>query len=145
MTLRRFLSRLTRDGNGAAVVEFAILAPVIFTLMFGVIQVGIQMWCYNSMRAIAADAVRYTMVEYQKQDQVTADQIRTKAIAIAVNSPYNFNIDKLGTVAVNNPATDIAGMTKYTLSMTYTPPTVLDFTGIRAPTITFVRPIYVPT
>lgn len=144
MIAPRFFRRWVRDCKGAAVIEFAMVAPVIISLMFGVIQVGIQMWCYNSMRSIVADAVRYTMVEYQKQDNITPDQIRTKAIAIAVNSPYNFDIDKLGTVQVDTPASDIAGMTKYTLSMTYTPPTVLDFTGIKAPTITFVRPLYVP-
>jgi hypothetical protein len=29
--------------------------------------------------------------------------------------------------------------------MSYTPPTVLDFTGISAPTLTVSRPIYVTT
>jgi len=34
-------------------------------------------------------------------------------------------------------------MTEFQLTMSYTPPTVLDFTGIRAPTLTITRPIYV--
>lgn len=143
---RRFFLHLADDHDGAAVVEFAILAPLIFAMIFGVIQVGIQMWSYNSLRSIVADTARYTMVEYQKYDELTPDQIESKAVAIAVNSPYNFDIDHLGTVQAD-PVTpsNISGMTEFSLTMSYTPPTVLDFTGIRAPTLSITRPIYVAT
>jgi Flp pilus assembly protein TadG len=140
---RTLLARLKDDGRGAAIVEFAILAPVLFAMVFGVIQLGVQMWCYNSMRSIVADTARYTMVEYQKGNAITTDQIESKAVAIAVNSPYDFDIDNLDVPAPGSPASDIAGMTEFTLTMNYTPPTVLDFTGIRAPTLTITRPIYV--
>ncbi|MGZ3173552.1 MAG: TadE/TadG family type IV pilus assembly protein [Croceibacterium sp.] len=143
MTARRLLLNLGRDRRGAAIVEFAILAPLIFAMLFGALQAGIQMWCYNSLRSIAADTARYTMVEYQKQNQVSTDQIESKAVAIGVNAPYDFNIDQFNPV-VNTPASDISGMTKFTLTMTYTPPSILDFTGIKAPTLTITRPIYVP-
>ncbi len=143
MTMRRPLTQLTDDRSGSAIIEFAILAPMIFAMLFGVIQVGLQMWSYNSLRSIVADTARYTMVEYQKSNQLTTDQIESKATAIAVNSPYDFNIDDIGTLDVTNPASDIAGMTEFQLTMSYTPPTVLDFTGIRAPTLTITRPIYV--
>jgi Flp pilus assembly protein TadG len=141
--MRRPLTQLTDDRSGSAIIEFAILAPMIFAMLFGVIQVGLQMWSYNSLRSIVADTARYTMVEYQKSNQLTTDQIESKATAIAVNSPYDFNIDDIGTLDVTNPASDIAGMTEFQLTMSYTPPTVLDFTGIRAPTLTITRPIYV--
>ena len=141
--MRRPLTQLTDDRSGSAIIEFAILAPMIFAMLFGVIQVGLQMWSYNSLRSIVADTARYTMVEYQKSNQLTTDQIESKATAIAVNSPYDFNIDDIGTLEVTNPASDIAGMTEFQLTMSYTPPTVLDFTGIRAPTLTITRPIYV--
>ena len=143
MTMRLLLTRLKDDRGGSAIIEFAILAPMIFAMLFGVIQVGLQMWSYNSLRSIVADTARYTMVEYQKSNQLTTDQIESKATAIAVNSPYDFNIDDIGTLDVTNPASDIAGMTEFQLTMSYTPPTVLDFTGIRAPTLTITRPIYV--
>jgi Flp pilus assembly protein TadG len=141
--MRLLLTRLKDDRGGSAIIEFAILAPMIFAMLFGVIQVGLQMWSYNSLRSIVADTARYTMVEYQKSNQLTTDQIEAKAVAIAVNSPYDFNIDDIGTLDVTNPASDIAGMTEFQLTMSYTPPTVLDFTGIRAPTLTITRPIYV--
>ena len=85
MTMRRPLTQLTDDRSGSAIIEFAILAPMIFAMLFGVIQVGLQMWSYNSLRSIVADTARYTMVEYQKSNQLTTDQIESKATAIAVN------------------------------------------------------------
>jgi Flp pilus assembly protein TadG len=142
MTARPFLRRLTRNTRGNAIIEFAVLCPTIFAMMLGVLQVGIQMWNYNSMRAIAADTVRYTVVEYQKANQVTTSQIQSKAIAIAVNVPYRFNANNL-TVTAAHPTTDITGMTKYTITMSYTPPSFLGFVGVSAPSLTFTRPIYV--
>ena len=143
---RSLFLRLRGDRRGAAIVEFAILAPLLFAMVFGVIQVGLQMWSYNSLRSIVADTARYTMVEYQKGNEITTDQIESKAIALAVNSPYDFNIDNIGTVQADPVSpSDITGMTEFTLTMTYTPPTVLDFTGIRAPTLSISRPIYVAT
>jgi hypothetical protein len=137
------LPRLKRDRSGAAAVEFAILAPIFFAMLFGVLQVGIEMWSYNSLRSIAADTGRYTMVEYQKQNQINDDQIRSKALAIAVNPPYEFDIDQFDP-AVTVPATDITGMKKFMLSFTYTPMSVLGFIGIPAPQLSIERPIYVP-
>jgi Flp pilus assembly protein TadG len=141
-----FFLRLRGDRRGAAIVEFAVLAPLLFAMVFGVIQVGLQMWSYNSLRSIVADTARYTMVEYQKGNEITSEQIESKAIALAVNSPYDFNIDNIGTIQADPVSpSDISGMTEFNLTMTYTPPTVLDFTGIRAPTLSISRPIYVAT
>lgn len=142
MTPGRILRRLGPDLRGAAIVEFAILAPLIFAMLFGALQAGIQMWCYNSLRSVAADTARYTMVEYQKQTPASINQIESKATAIGVNSPYDFNIDRFD-AQVDNPASEIAGMTKFTLTVTYTPSSILDFTGLRAPTMSISRPIYV--
>jgi hypothetical protein len=107
------------------------------------------MWSYNSLRSVVADTARYTMVEYQKGNQLSPDQIESKAIALAVNSPYDFNIDHITmdapTAISSGDSNYIAGMTGYSLTMSYTPPTVLDFTGISAPTLTVSRPIYVTT
>jgi Flp pilus assembly protein TadG len=147
--IQSFSRQMRSDCRGAAVLEFAILAPIFFAMLFGVVQVGLQMWSYNSLRSIAADTGRYTMVEYQKGNQLTPDQIESKAIALAVNSPYDFNIDHIDisapTAIAAGDSDYIAGMTGYRLTMSYTPPTVLDFTGISAPTLTVTRPIYVTT
>lgn len=135
------LKRLLRDDRGSTIIEFAILAPVIFSLMLGVLQIGLQMHDYNAVRSIAADTARYTIVEYQKSNKLVDQQIEDKATAIAVNAPYALNIDNL-TVVVTRPATDITGTVKLNIQVTYVPNSVLNFIGVGSPTITVNRPVY---
>ncbi len=138
LNFRAFL----RDTRGAALVEFAILAPIIFALMFGVLQVGFHMFAYNAVRSVASDTARYTIVEYQKDDPITITQIENQAEAYAVNAPYELDGAKL-TATATKPVTDIAGTTKFMLTLTYVPANMLGFFNIGSPTITVTRPIYV--
>ena len=125
-------------------IEFALLAPTIFALMFGVLQVGLHMFAYNAVRSVASDTARYTIVEYQKQDKLTVTQIEDKAVAYAVNPPYGLDTAHLDTT-VTQPVSDIAGTTKFMLTITYVPANMLGFFNIGSPTITVTRPIYVAT
>jgi Flp pilus assembly protein TadG len=136
------LRRLQADNRGAAIIEFALLAPVVLGLMLGVLQMGLQMQNYNALRSVAADTVRYTMIEYQKEDKLTAEQIESKAIGYATNTPYGLVSTKLD-ADVTMPATDIAGMKKFQLVMTYTPPNLLGVIEVHAPTMTWTRVFYV--
>lgn len=138
LNFRAFL----RDTRGAALVEFAILAPIIFALMFGVLQVGFHMFAYNAVRSVASDTARYTIVEYQKDDPITITQIENQAEAYAVNAPYELDGANL-TATATKPVTDIAGTTKFMLTLTYVPANMLGFFNIGSPTITVTRPIYV--
>lgn len=139
---RMKLRALLRDTHGAALVEFAILAPTIFALMFGVLQVGFHMFAYNAVRSVASDTARYTIVEYQKRDLLSTTQIEDKAVAYAVNAPYGLKASNL-TATATKPVTDIAGTTKIMLTLTYVPPNMLGFFKIGSPTITVTRPVYV--
>ena len=133
---------LWRDIQGAALVEFALLAPTIFALMFGVLQVGFHMFAYNAVRSVASDTARYTIVEYQKQDKLSITQIEDRAVAYAVNVPYGLDPSKL-TATATKPLSDIVGTTKFMLTITYVPANMLGFFGMSSPTITVTRPVYV--
>lgn len=137
-------SALLRNTQGAVLVEFAILAPVIFAMMFGVLQIGFHMFAYNAVRSIASDTARYTIIEYQKQDLLTTSQIEDKAEAYAVNAPYGLDADNL-TATATKPVSDIAGTSKFMLTLTYVPQNMLGFFNIGSPTITVTRPVYVST
>ena len=138
------LRALLRETAGTALVEFAILAPTIFALMFGVLQVGFHMFAYNAVRSVASDTARYTIIEYQKKDLLSTSQIADKAVAYAVNPPYGLRVNSL-TATATKPVSDIAGTTKFFLTITYIPPNMLGFFKIGSPTITVTRPIYVAT
>jgi Flp pilus assembly protein TadG len=145
--LRRILTcaqTLRRDDRGGVLVEFAILAPVIFGLLFGVMQMGLQMFSYNALRAVATDTTRYAFVEYQKRNRISTQQIEDQAVAIAVAPPYGLQLDNFN-AAVTTPASAIAGTTRYQLELTYVPMNMLGFMGVGAPTITVIREIYVTT
>lgn len=144
MSRLRFLTRLLGDQRGGALMEFGILAPAIFTMMFGVLQVGLQMQNYNALRSVASDVARYTVVEYQKLDKLSATQIEDKTRAIAVGSPYLLDTDRI-TVQVTTPTSEITGATKFNVALTYVPPNFLNIVGLGAITLNYNRPIYVPT
>lgn len=140
--VRRLCSRLAHDCNGSALIEFAILAPALLTMVMGVFAVGMFSFSQNALNSVASDTARYTVVEYQKSDKITDEQIQSKAVALAVNAPYGLDIDRINAV-VSRPATNIAGTTEYLLTMTYTPYNPIAFTGIHAPVITSTRTFYV--
>lgn len=134
--------RLRTDRTGGVLVEFALLSPVIFALLFGVMQIGLQMFSYNALRAIATDTARYTFVEYQKSNRVTPEQIEDQARAIAVAAPYALQFNNL-TADVTTPASTIGGTVLMRLELTYVPMNFLDFIGVGSPSITVTREIYV--
>lgn len=142
MSRAQRLAALLRDARGAAAVEFAILAPIIFGLMLGVLQLGLHMHNFNAIRAVATDTARYTIVEYQKGNKLTDEQIKTKAIALAVNAPYLLDSENL-TVNMTRPVTDVVGTIRMNVEVIYTPTGMLSVLGVGSPTMKFNRPIYV--
>lgn len=57
--MRRLLSRLGRDDRGAALVEFAILLPMMLLLFAVTIEGGRLFWSYQATIAGVRDASRY--------------------------------------------------------------------------------------
>ncbi len=45
--------------NGQSMVEFALVLPVVLTLVFGVIEFGFLLWSYSSVNSAAREASRY--------------------------------------------------------------------------------------
>lgn len=140
---KRLLSQpsLASDSRGAVIIEFAILAPLLFGLMIGVVQVGMGMQAYNSMRSIAGDTARYAVVEYQKGNSPGNSTIEAEAIEIATSDEYRLNSSV--EVDVTNAATErFDGAWEKTITITYTVPSVLPLFDWTSPTLTFTRPIF---
>lgn len=61
--IRECLSRRKRrDEVGATVLEFALVAPLLFTVMFGIIQYGLYFWSTSTAAASAREAARQMAV-----------------------------------------------------------------------------------
>ena len=140
---RRSLSTCLRDAKGGAAVEFALLAPVFFMLMFGVLQVGVWLQNYNAVQSLASDGARYVMVEYQKDNALTDEQIRTVVLGEAVNAPYLLKSDRLQVTVDRSGASRVSGATEIDLTLTYTLNEFIPNFTLPGSTITYTRPIWV--
>lgn len=54
--------RIKKNERGAALVEFAIVATVFLSVMFGAIEFGRLFWTHNALRDAARRGVRYAAV-----------------------------------------------------------------------------------
>lgn len=136
------LKQLRRDDQGSTIIEFALLAPVIIGMFIGVIQVGISMQAYNSMRGVASDTARYAVVEYMNERTVTDDAIKTKALDIAKSAPYSLQ-DTVQVTVVPVATPRVHGTFEKTITITYTPPDILPLVDFASKELTFSRPIFV--
>lgn len=138
-----FFSALRKDNAGATMVEFALLAPVIFGMFLGVLQVGIGMQAYNALRNISADASRYTVVEYQRENDITTTEIETKTKSIASAMPYGLESTRFQ-ARVTRPSTQrVSDAIEYSIEVSYNIRSVIPFFGLEDIPISFTRPIFV--
>ena len=57
-TLRRLIRR-ARDERGAAIIEFALVAPILLTLVWGIIETGRAFYTINSLASAVRDGARF--------------------------------------------------------------------------------------
>ena len=143
MALHGTSRRIVLDRSGAAMVEFALLAPLIIAAIFGVLQIGMAMQSYNAIRNVTADTARYALVEYQKGQEPSNAAIRTQALSIADGSPYLLKDENL-TVTIENAATQrITGVKEMVVTISYAIPTILPVPSYIAPTVSHSQAIFV--
>lgn len=131
---------LRTSESGATVVEFGLLLPVIFGSFLGVLQAGLGMMTYNSLRNLSAETSRATLVQYQISNELTTTQVeddgKARAGAHGLN-PSRFTID------VQQVATPrIEGATEFTITTTYKTRSVVAFLGVDSFDVSFTRPIF---
>ena len=132
-----------RDNSGSALIEFALIGPLVIGLMLGVLQVGLAAQSYNAMRSASADAARYALVEYQKGNTPSAATIETQAEDIATSDPYRLDSDALVLDVDEAPTQSVDGAIEMTIVTRYSPPLVLPFFKWTSPQMTYERPIFV--
>jgi len=137
------LRRLRRDAAGSSAVEFALLAPVFITLMFGVVEVGIYMQNYNAVRSLGSEAARFATVEYQKNNQMSETTLEDNIKAKGIAAPYNLANSRL-TVDVNEVTpSPVDGARQFDLDLSYALPDIIQGTSIDNITITYSRQLFV--
>ena len=72
--MRALLTRLAADRLGAAILEFAILAPVLFAVVLGGIDFGYMFYVRGGLEYATEEAARYYMLN---PSTVTSTQVTT--------------------------------------------------------------------
>ena len=137
-----FRSRLASDRRGSVLMEFALLAPVLLTLIVGVVQVGIHVQNANAVRSLASDGARAAVVEYQRGNILTDEQIAADIHSRGVGPRYNLNLLPEDVVVTERTPSRIAGVTEMTISITYEMPNFLAFVDMSVLDIKYQRPVF---
>jgi Flp pilus assembly protein TadG len=116
----KMLSRSTRRQRGAAAVEFAIVAPLLFMILLGIVDVGNMLFVYNSMLNAARETSRSVAVSAD-----TPAQGKSKAEA-ALNKHYGKKGKTTFTVVVTVPANSSEHEVKTTISTPLSETMMLD-------------------
>ncbi len=86
-------ARRFQRQRGAAAVEFAIVVPLLLTLVVGIMDVSNLLYVYNSMLTAAREASRSVAVAQQTVPQATATAQTKLAVLIGKNGPIPFTIN----------------------------------------------------
>jgi Flp pilus assembly protein TadG len=138
-----FLSRIAADRRGGAAIEFALLAPAFLLMFIGVLQAGMAMQAYSSLRQASSDAARTVSVEYQTDNRLTNSQIRQLSASQATTSPYLLDAARLEITVQDATVQQIPNARELTLTYRYRIPSFIEFAGIEMPEISYTRPIFV--
>jgi Flp pilus assembly protein TadG len=69
-----FLRASRRNERGAALVEFAIVATIFLTVLFGVLEFGRLFWTHNALKDAARRGARYAIV--RKNDAASIQAVK---------------------------------------------------------------------
>ena len=143
MILRRKLKALGRDTSGATIIEFAILAPMFLTMLFGIFVAANYVQSYNAVRSMAADATREVVIAYQRGNNLSESEIIAIARGVAVSAPYFLKTDQLSITATPETSSRVTGTTEYDLNMSYRMESFVPIVKMPPVTLNYSRPIFV--
>jgi Flp pilus assembly protein TadG len=90
--LRAARARMRKDARrGSAAVEFAMIAPVFFLFMFGIIETGVLYFAQSTLTNAIEDAARQVRTG-QLKGTITAEQMKTAVCSGIASSSDNSHI-----------------------------------------------------
>jgi Flp pilus assembly protein TadG len=108
MQIARYKARRDKE-KGASVVEFAIVAPIFFFLLFSVIELCILFWVNITMQYAVREGARYAITGQNNLDPSATDQQRYLAVIQKIKDSSIGMYDKVQPVinvngnSYNNP------------------------------------------
>jgi Flp pilus assembly pilin Flp len=86
------LRQLRRDERGATLIEFAMLAPVLLTLLLGMFEMGYNFYMQSQLQGAVQKAARDSTIENAAATEASIDARVTKAVhQIVPNATMTFS------------------------------------------------------
>ena len=130
------IRNLLRDTRGVGAVEFAMVAPLIITLIVGTLNIGNYIYAQNSVAAavdkVGREAAVYPFPSDEKMRTIFADAILKQEATIPVSLAIQRGTTSNGTKYVN-------------LSTTYSLPVELIFVSLGSMPVSADRRVYIPS
>ena len=83
--IREFIGRAGRDSSGASAIEFAIVAPVFFLLIFGIVVYGYYFATMSLVNHIAYEAARAAVSGLSDDERSTLAHARADALIASLS------------------------------------------------------------
>src|SRR3954463_15761178 len=125
--MRRLLGALCRDTAGVAMIEFGFLAPALFTIVLGIVEVGRMFYVRQSLEYATETAARYYML-----NPAAAQSEVTGVLRAAMAGGMGSEIATPTYVDATNCNTN-AAVTCTTITATYTFNSVVSFLNLGNP------------
>jgi len=104
--------RLWRNRRGSMAVQFALMAPVLLMMLFGIVELGRMAWIRSSLQYATEQAGRYAMVKKSVTNEQIADYLKARA-------PYNPDRIEVMVTTTPDTVTTTTGGATTTKSITY--------------------------
>jgi Flp pilus assembly protein TadG len=90
--IRRLLQRLRRDQAGATIIEFALIAPTLLVMLFGLLDLSYNMYTAQMLQGAIQSAARKATIEGASGNAAGIDGVVTTAVrTLAPNAVLTFN------------------------------------------------------
>jgi len=124
-TSRKSHSRASSE-NGQAMVEFAMVLPILLLIMFAVVEFGMAFWTYQQVSAAASEGARRAIVSRSYSDCNARVQTAVQNASPKLNAG-SMNVSTVSTWTPGDPVTvtvtypeniTILGITMYSANLT---------------------------
>src|ERR1700759_1242 len=76
-TVRKMLRRFRRNRRGSAAVEFALVAPIFFALLFAIIETALVFFASQVLETVTQDSARMIMTGQAQNAGFSQSQFKT--------------------------------------------------------------------
>ena len=125
--MRRVKTQPPRDERGAAAVEFALIAPLLFMLIFGIINFGIA-WSEKEVFVQAArEGARFAAVGCESSCDSTEVRDRVTAAAVGYQIDEPITVDPNGCSSADTSDTvEVSWVQAFQINIPFVPPITIN-------------------